>query len=465
VSSEASKPHSRLGPSLEGVTTNTPLRRLYRNVGVIFSGHVVAGLVGLMVWAILTRALPLEQVGLYALVTAYITLIDRLTSFQTWQALIHFGAHARDRGDTAQLTNLFAFGWFLDGITGVLGFVLALLGAAFVPHLFGLGDAALSLAVVAALPLLVNWISSATAVTRLYDRFFPQALYLKVTAMAQLVGVGALWLSGVESVLPYLAVWGVSGVAGRLLFFALAAAEVRRRGLWRRDLLNARKLVSGHPELWRFVVTTNADGMVRVLRDLDIFLVNAFLGPAGAGVYRIARVLTGAMGKLTTPFYQAIYPQLANMLARGKVQEFARLMRQSAATLGGLVVGAWLGFVVVGRPLLAIVFGPEYTAAYGLAVWCLAAMVIVAFAQPLGPALMALGKVGEKFLVHLVSAGTYLVLLVAFLSAWGLIGAGVALFCFYALWCGLMFVITVVRFRKLPHETTGDDGRVHVHGP
>lgn len=445
---------SRLARPWASIITNPPLRRLYRNVGVIFSGHVVAGLVGLMVWAILTRALPLEQVGLYALVTAYITLIDRLTSFQTWQALIHFGAHARDRGDTAQLTNLFAFGWFLDGITGVLGFVLALLGAAVVPHLFGLGDAALSLAVVAALPLLVNWISTATAVTRLYDRFFPQALYLKVTAIAQLVGVSALWLSGVESVLPYLAVWGVSGVVGRLLFFALAASEVRRRGLWRRDLLNARKLISGHPELWRFVVTTNADGVVRVLRDLDIFLVNAFLGPAGAGLYRIARVLTGAMGKLTGPFYQAIYPQLANMLARGQVREFAMLMRQSAATLGGLVVGAWLGFVVFGRILLSVAFGAEYTAAYPLAVWCLAAMVIVGFAQPLGPAMMALGKVGVKFLVHLLTAVVYIILLVAFLSAWDLVGAGIALFCFYALWSGLVMVVIVVHLRNLSQETS-----------
>jgi O-antigen/teichoic acid export membrane protein len=444
--------------------TNAPLRRLYRNVGVIFSGHVVGGLVGLMVWAVLTRALPLEQVGLYALFTAYITLIDRLTSFQTWQALIHFGAHARDRGDTTQLTNLFAFGWFLDGITGVVGFILALVGAAFVPHLFGLGDAALALAAVTALPLLVNWISTATAVTRLYDRFFPQALYLKVTAVLQLVGVSALWLSGVESLIPYLTVWGVSGVVGRLLFFGLAASEVRRRGLWRRDLVRARETVVGRPELWRFVVTTNADGMVRVLRDLDIFLVNAFLGAAGAGIYRIARVLTGAMGRLTTPFYQAIYPQLANMLARGEVQEFTRLMRQSAATLGGLIVVAWVGFVIFGRPLLSLVFGPEYAAAYGLAVWCLAAMIIVAFAQPLGPAMMALGKVGVKFLVHLLAAVIYIILLVAFLSAWDLIGAGVALFCFYALWCGLMLIVIKVHFRSLPQKTTGHNPRMNPNG-
>lgn len=424
------------------------LVRLYRNAGIVFSGNVVASLLGLLVLAVLTRTLTIDQFGLYALITAYVSLLDRLTSFQTWQALIHFGAHAREQGQSGQLASLFAFGWLLDVGSGVLGFIMALVGALLVPHWFGLGEHAVALISIAASVLLVNWVSTPTALMRLYDQFYAQALYQKVSAGLTLIAVTVLWLSGANGILPYIIASTLGSMAGKFLFVGMTVREAKRQDIWRRDLIDLRAMLARTPRLWRFVLTTNADGIVRVLRDVDIFIVNAMLGTAAVGLYRVARVLTKAFGQVTGPFYQAIYPELSHLGAAGKFGDFARLMRQSALTLGIMVSIGWLVFMIFGKLLLAVAFGTEYVAAYNVTLGCLGAMVIWAFAQPLSPAMMALGKVGSSFIIHTLTTVTYVSLLFISVKFFGLSGAGLALFLFYLLWSASMYFVLKYHLNK-----------------
>lgn len=379
--------------------------------------------------------------------TAYIALIDRLTSFQTWQALIHFGAKARQKSDLGQLRSLFTLGWLLDVASGALGYALAVTGVWVVPHLFGLTEVGWSLVSIAALPLLVNWVSTATGITRLYDRFISQALYQKFTAGAHLVGVSLLWLNGVEDLSLYIVVWTVGTGLGYIFFSVMALIEVRRQGIFGPQEVDLRRLTAEYPELWRFVLTTNVDGVVRVFRDLDIFLVNGVLGPGAAGLYKIAQVVARGLGKLTGPFYQAIYPDLAQMLTAREDDHCMELMRQSGLTLGGIATACWLGFLVFGGMALHTVFGAEFVPAYEVAAWCLAGMTVWAFAQPLLPGMMALGRVGTALSIHLLTTMVYITVLWFGLKVWGLPGAGIALFLFHSIWTSLM-AASFLRFMR-----------------
>ena len=410
--------------------------RLYRNVGILFTGNIISSLLGLVSLAILTRALSLEIFGIYTLIIALVHILDRLTSFQTWQALIHFGSHALEQNDKKQLTSLFLFGWLLDIASGFVGFGMALAITIWLPGMFNLNEATLLPVAIATSVLLFNWLSSSTAIMRLFDRYYAQAIYQNITAILSLTSVIFLWYSDTTNLLPYLAAFAISRIIGQLTFAGLSIQEAINQGIWSADQINLKHMFQKSPKLWRFVFTTNLDGMVRVVREIDVFVVNALLGPTFVALYKIARSLTSAVGKLTGPFYQASYPELARFIAQKDYIGMTKMMKHTSLSLGAFVTLSWLLFLIFGPFILPTIFGPAYASAYPVTLACMSAMVIWAFAQPLSPAMMALGKVGSLLVIHIITTVLYIIMLAVASKYFGLLGAGISLTIFYFLWSG-----------------------------
>lgn len=420
---------------LESLLQNHPqLLKLYKNAGILFSGNVSSAIISLIALSVLTRALGLELFGSYALITAYISLIDRLVSFQTWQALIHFGSKNIENKESSRLTSLLAFGYSLDFLSGILGCVIAIIGIIWIPHLFGLDQIDTPILFITSAILFFNWVATPTAILRLFDKFYIQALYLNISATLKLFGYLALSFYGSQNLTSYISVWVFSTIIGRLFLFIVSGYEARRNGFLVVEHIDFQDLFQNTNGLWRFVLTTNLDGIVRILRDVDIFIVNALLGTSTTALYKIAREIARIPTQLTGPFYQAIYPELSKLSSAKQWEVFQKLMKQSSLSLGGLITFGWLGFIVIGSWFIIIVFGAEYTDAYFVAIWCIGAVTIWAFAQPLAPAMMALGQVQTNLHIHLTTSLAYIGILWFSASAYGLVGAGIALFLFYNLW-------------------------------
>ncbi len=416
------------------------LLRLYKNAGILFSGNVSSAIITLVALGILTRSLGLEQFGIYALITAYIGIIDRLVSFQTWQALIHFGARNLEANESGRLTSLLSFGYILDFASSLLGALFAVLGIMFIPSLFGLQNVDSHILFLASAVLLFNWVATPTAILRLFNKFYYQAIYLNLSAIIKLVGYALLLVAGSTSLIHYLSVWIISTISGRLFLFGVSLLEVKKNGLFKSGHLNFKDLFTETPGLWRFVLTTNLDGIVRIIRDADIFIVNHILGASATALYKIAREIARIPTQLTGPFYQAIYPELSKLASAKNWPVFQKLMTQSSISLGGLILFGWVGFIVIGSWFISIAFGADYIGAYGVASWCIGAIVTWSFAQPLAPAMMALGKVQTNLYIHLTTSLAYVVILWFSAHHFGLNGAGIALFVFYNLWSLSMLI-------------------------
>jgi len=417
------------------------LGALLRNAGIVFGGNVLSSFVGLTYLAVLTRALSLEQFGLYSLYGALVAVVGRFTTFQTWQAQMHYAAHAKESENKPLIFNILFFGWLLDIVAGILGFGVAVLLASTLPQVFGLPQGGVSEVAVAAFILIFNWMCSPTAFFRIYDRFFPQALYQNISNILQLISVSILWAIGEDRLIVYLAVTSINNVFGQLWFFIYAVIEARKLGIVSIGFINYGLLKESCPGVRRFVLISNLDGIIRVLREVDIFIINAFLDLQAVALYKIVKTLNMAFGKLTGPFYQSIYPELARLAVSGNVASMVKLMKQVSLTLGSITMVVWLGFVFVGPYLLSFAFGPEYSAAYAVAVWCMASMVVWGIAQPLSPVMMAIRKPGLSMIVHLATTIFYVITLVFFVSQLGLIGAGVALLLFYVIWSTAMLAV------------------------
>ncbi len=93
---------------------NELLRRLFKNAGILFSGNVVAGILGIASLAITARALGVDVFGILVIITTYVAIVDRLINFQSWQAIIKYGSDAISQGRDHDFKSLIKFGFILD---------------------------------------------------------------------------------------------------------------------------------------------------------------------------------------------------------------------------------------------------------------------------------------------------------------------------------------------------------------
>ena len=157
-----------------------------------------------------------------------------------------------------------------------------------------------------------------------------------------------LWSTGEDELIIYLMVTAINNIIGQIWFFGYAVMEAKKLGIVSFQYIDYRLMKRTCPGIRKFVLISNLDGMIRSLREIDTFLVNAFLDVQATALYRIAKTLNSAFGKLTGPFYQSIYPELARLTVVGNVKSMVTLMKQASITLGSITLFAWFGFVLVG---------------------------------------------------------------------------------------------------------------------
>ena len=358
------------------LSEHADFKNLLKNASVLFSGNFVAAVLGLVAIAILTRSLQLEVFGLYTLCIAYVTIVDRLANFQIWQALIHYGAAMVQKKSLANSSSLLAFGFLVDLFGCVLGFLIALAGAIWLPHLFGLAEIQFTTLVFASVTLLFNWVGTPTAIFRLLDEYKIQAITRNIPVGIHVIGYFFLWLNNVENLSTFIYIWAFGVIVYRIIILMVGLRLAIKRDVFSLTTIDLKQMLAASPRIWKFIFTSYLEGTVRMIREFDIFIVNYFTNTASTGLYKIAREMARAATRLTGPFHQAIYPNLAKMKVSENFLSFRKLVIQSSVTLGTMVFVGFLVFLMLGEYLLIGIFGESYSAAYRPAIFCIFGIVI-----------------------------------------------------------------------------------------
>lgn len=415
-----------------------PLRRVYRNAGVLLSGRTAAGLLGLGALALATRVLGAETFGVLVLIHAYALAIGNLATFKAWQSVIRYGSLCLQDDRRADLQALLCFTTLLDLGSAVVGVAVAVALAPAAASVLGWPAEAVALAMVYSVTILFTLKSTPVGVLRLFDRFDLLAAHEAVAPAVRLLGAAAAYALG-AGLGGFVAVWLAAGVAEGVVLWALGVRELARRGLLAGIVGWPRGAARVHPGLWGFVWTTNLNASLgQVRRRLAPLIVGWVLGPAPAGLFHVAQRVSAILARPAQLLRQSAYPELAKLVARNELKAVKRLVLRAGlvAAAGGLPVLLVLG--ALGAPILELVGGPEFTAAYGLLVLLGLARLIHLLGFPLGSALVALGRPGLALRVNLVIAVLFVPTLIGLLHAFGLIGAGLNTVAFALMTVGVM---------------------------
>ena len=415
------------------------IRRLLKNAGFLLSGRLVGDLLGFVSIVIAARTLGPELFGTLVLIQTYVFTVDLLINFQSWQALVKYGAAHFEAGNKRALKGLFKVGIYLDISTAVLGCLVAATAALWVGYWQNWDGETVDLARLYSIVILFNIAGAPTAIIRLADRFKLPAFQSGITGVVRLTGaaIAAVY----DLCFPiFLGIWMTTDIAGFLTKLYLGWKVYREQGLVAEQADGCKAVLRENPGLLRFVLTTNAHSTVRMsTNEFDLLVVAGILGAPAAGLFKVVKQISGILIRTVAPLSQAIYPELAKKWATQQFDEFRHLIRSSIWMGMVPAVLALIAFAAVGDLGIEYSFGSEYVAAYETAIIYLAAVAIAmsSFAYP--SVMLSMGRSGESFKILLVATVVYYVVLVPALRQLGLPGAAWSYLIYYVCWAILMW--------------------------
>lgn len=424
------------------------LRRLFKNAAVLFSGNMAASLLNLGSLALTARALGVDNFGVLVLITTYVLIVDKLVNFQSWQAVIKYGADALEQKKDQDFKSLVKFGFMLDGATAIFGTVIGASAAWFVGNWRGWDEQHVLMAAIYSIVILFHIEGTPTGLLRLFDRFNKVAYQQAMAALIKLLGVSIAFFAG-AGLWAFLLVWAVVDILGKLILVYFAWQELGKRkfhGILQSKLGGISQKFSG---LWGFALTTNINSSIRMTsRELDIMIIAAMLSPAAVGLYKIAKQFSLVIQKTIDPLYQSIFPELARLYAKGEIKEFVRFGLRSSLLAGLFALGVWVFFYFFGEMMIGLIVGDEYLGAIGVMLWYMMAIVVATVAFPLQPAMLSMGRPHTTLWVHLAATVIYFAALFVLLPYIGLEGAGISYLIYYTSWTSFMLAIEIFLISK-----------------
>jgi O-antigen/teichoic acid export membrane protein len=389
--------------------------RLLRNAGLLLGGKAANAVLSLVVLAVAARALGPEGLGRLVLLQSLVQLVAELVKFQSWQGVVRFGTARPDDFD-----RIVSFSLLLDLAAALVGTAVLVLGGGWLARRLGWPDDVAALVPFYATALLALVPGTAQGVLRLFDRFDWLAVQSASANAVRLIGALAAWGlgGGLES---FALVWWLAALAAGVLPFVPAWRLRRVRPVWPAGIRIA------HPGILRFFCLTSANSIIALAPGhLAALIIGTLLGPAAAGLFRVAKQVADAAAKPADFLAQALYPEAARLAADGKGAKLrAVLLRLGmvSAVVGGAALAVIAGF---GETLVVLVAGRDFSGAVVVMAWLAAAAAVAMAASPAEPTLIALGQAGGVVVAKGAAALLHVVLLAVLVPLSGLTGAGMA---------------------------------------
>jgi len=398
--------------------------RILANTGWLLGGKGVGAVLSLAYLAIVTRTLGVADFGRFALVLSAANVIKALVSFDSWQIVVRYGQPHLTAGNGDALNRVLRFCILIDLASALAGAAVA--GAIIL--LFGpaLGlEPGMGVEVwLFSLLMMITIRSSPTGVLRLFDRFDSAAFAETMIPVGRMIGAVAAWLL-MPGITGFLLAWAFAELLCALSYWFLALRVGGDRiGNWRAGrALDARR---ENPGIIGFLTATNLQtSLGSIGQQVAVLIVGGFVGPAGAGLYRLANQLANSLTKISSLLSRSIFVELSRTSAQG-TEALGALFRRTnrLALVAGAVIIALI--LTIGYPLLGLIAGADFLPAYPLLLMLGMSACIDLAGVSYRPLLMATNRAGLSLRISFLSTLLLLGLQSALLPIYGTKGAAMA---------------------------------------
>ena len=401
------------------------LNRVLKNFGVVIRGRGIAAVFSVGATGLMANALSATEFGLVILLHTYVMVIRGALNFRTFEAVVRFGIPLNDSGNKAGLRGLLRSTMLIDLSAAVLATLIGILAVNTAGNYLHWGAEMVSWAGIYCLVILSTANGTPNGILRIYDRFDALSIQLTIAPALRFTMVAAAWALDAPKIV-FIIAWGSAFAAGHLYMFVRGLVELRAHmsdGLW--NGFRWSDLRERESDFWKFVGVVYWQTNIDLLpKHVSVLLAGALLGPASAGLFRLAREFSTVLTQPAVTLREVLFPDLTRSFHAE--DGGLRSVPFKAAVIAGLV---GLVFVILslffGESVLGIV-GEEYIPASTLLSMLLMAASFDLASASLRAAAYAMGRAGTILNIHIVGIVTYVSMFFLLTPHLGLKGPGLA---------------------------------------
>ena len=322
------------------------VNRMFKNAGYLLGGDLLASAMRMITIALTARALGVENFGILVLLQTYVAVIDRVVNFQSWQALIKYGAEHRSRGQHEHLDDIFKLGFLIDLSTALIGAIVAASLARWAGSWLQWNEIIVEYAVFYSAVIAFNIEGTCIAVLRLHDRFGLLGGQKVVAASVKLFAT-VIAFATTDSLVVFVGLAAICQVIGYLVLIGLSFWQLHKLKLKPIRKGSAARAMRENHGFMSYIVTTNLHATFRMIPDqLDFLIVSVVLGNAATGIYKVAKETARILTRLVQPLYQSIYPELTRLSAARQYARLFQVVKRSSVMAGMVSSGFWICLVL-----------------------------------------------------------------------------------------------------------------------
>ena len=403
----------------------SPTRRVLKNFGVVLRGRGIAAVFNLAATALMAHALAATEFGLVILLHTYVLAVRGFLNFRTYEAIVRFGVPLHENGDGEGLKRLFRTTTLIDLTSAIAATLVGVSAASIAGGFLHWDERMISLAGLYSLVMLTTVINTPNGILRLYDRFDALSVFYTVGPAIRITGVLIAWLMD-AGMIVFIAIWATAFVLENSWLITRGHLELKKHipgPVWKGA--NWRDIKNTSSEFRQFIMVVYWQTNIDLLpKHLSVLLAGSLLGPAAAGMFRLARDFSSVLSKPAMMLREVLFPDLARIL-HTEADGFHELGYRAVKVAGAAGLLLVLLSIPAAAPILGVI-GAEYTGASTLLTLMLLAATFELAGSPLRAAAYAMGRVAPVLRIHFLSVLIYLGLFYLLTPVMGLTGPGLA---------------------------------------
>lgn len=298
--------------------------KILKNTLILFSGQSIASLIGIVNTLILINAIGIYGNGILTLVISYANIFNGIFNFQSFNAVIKFGADALEEKNYVKYKKVIKQAFLQDIITAVIAFIAGYVCIGAIAR-FMMWDNNIILCIkIYLITILVNITGCFTGVLRLHDNFnIIATLSIITTCLKLLLLLLGLVLKRdfVYYVCTEMIVNCITSCV--LIYYSICTLKNIKCDNFLKEKVQFDK------EFTFFNIYNNIVSTVDLpVGQLVNIIINKFLGVNEVGVYSILVKLGSLILRVTNPLTQALLPEFSKLIAQNNKKRAMSIVKK-----------------------------------------------------------------------------------------------------------------------------------------
>ena len=314
------------------------LKRVLKNFGVVIRGRGIAAAFSVLATGLMANALPATEFGLVILLHTYIMVIQGVLNFRTFETIVRFGIPLGDAGDDKGLRSLLRSTMMIDIAAALLATILGITAAPLAGHFLQWDSDMVGWAPMYSLIILATANGTPSGILRIYNRFDALSVQFTIAPALRFLMVSIAW--AMDAPMPvFIIAWGSAFAVGHIYMIVRGLKELKthmKSSLW--SGFHWREICNRPREFWKFTGIVYWQTFIDLLpKHVSMLLAGALLGPAAAGLFRLAREFSTV---LTHPAIGAVCAhELA--VAGTEIPRYVSILNEDRTSRGGYLGQAY----------------------------------------------------------------------------------------------------------------------------